>query len=73
MKIIRNGKGFDVTQNSTIVLNNVTFEQARQYLATHGNKDAQAPLINHSSNSNKLQGLEPEFRGEYELNLRSWK
>ena len=49
MKIIRNGKLFDVvTQNGTIVLENSTFDQAREFLAENGNKDAGQDLWNHS-------------------------
>lgn len=49
MKIIRNGKLFDVvTQNGTTVYQNGTFEQAREFMAKNGNEDAGKELWNHA-------------------------
>lgn len=65
--MIRQGNMFAVQQNSTIVLENVTFEEARKYLADNGNEDAAKPLYNHSNLGHREQWIEPEFRGEVEL------
>ena len=49
MHITRNGKDFNVVQqNGTIVLERCTFDQAREFLANNGNKDAGQELWNHA-------------------------
>lgn len=49
MNIVRNGKNFNVVEiNGIILLENTSFEQAREFLAENGNKDAKKDLWNHS-------------------------
>lgn len=69
MKIKRQGKRFVVVQNGTVVLENVTFDQARDFLARNGNKDASKPIVKHSLKIRGERIQEPQFCGEYGLIL----
>jgi len=64
MKIIRQGKYFAVQHNNTNVLENVSFDEARNYLADNGNEDAAQPLFHHSNLVKGEKIIEPEFRGD---------
>lgn len=69
MIIVRQGKNFVVQQNGTNIQENLTFDEARQFLAKNGNEDAQKPLVKHSLTVRGERIQDPAFRGEYELCL----
>ena len=70
MKIKREGKFFIIINGFDTVKENLTFEEAREFLAKNGNEDAKKELHKHSKLLKDEKVLELEFQEQYKLRLK---
>jgi hypothetical protein len=60
---------YSVEDGFKVLLENVSFDEAREFLAKQGKKDCEGDLYKHSNTLNNEKIIEPWFVGNYEVCL----